>query len=175
VAAYREWIEKRFGALAGRVFEEYPARSDAEVPRVFRTMDTDFDFGFGAWLLADDMARQGDAAYLYHFTYLGAGKFAELGAFHSEEEMFLSRHFWTNWVPQPADTVLSREIIGYWAQFAKTGNPNAGEFPAWPEIRPDRQVCQELGRRVGPEPVPRLQRFPVFQQYLNSRLQKTAQ
>jgi len=172
VAAYRDWLGKRFGQYAGQVFEKYPARSDAEVPVVFRTMDTDFDFGFGAWLLADDMARQGEAAFLYHFTYVGAGKFAELGAFHSEEEMFLSRRFWTSWVAQPGDAALSRTIIRYWADFAKLGDPNEGGLPAWPEMRPERRVCQELGRRVGPKPVPRLNKFGVFQEYLNSRLEK---
>ncbi len=175
VAAYRLWLQKRYGAYAGQVFGQYPARSDAEVPGVFRTMDTDFDFGFGAWLLADDMARQGDAAFLYHFTYIGAGKFAELGAFHSEEEMFLSRRFWTGWIAQPGDAALSRAIIRYWAQFVKTGDPNGPGLPDWPTYKPGQNLCQELGRRIGPEAVPRLRRFDLFQQYLTSRLQKAVQ
>jgi carboxylesterase type B len=90
VAAYRAWLEKKFPLLADRVFAVYPAQMDAEVPVAFRTMFTDYDFAFGAWLLARDAAPTGKDAYLYRFTYVGRGPFAALGAFHSEELMFLS-------------------------------------------------------------------------------------
>ena len=134
-------------------------------------MDTDFDFGFGAWLLANDIARSGQKAFLYHFTYIGTDEFATLGAFHSEELMFLSRKYWTSWIARPYDKVLSDAIVGYWVRFIQTGNPNDPELPAWSVWHPDA-LCQELGRRIGPERVPRAQRFAVFQKYLTSRLQK---
>jgi para-nitrobenzyl esterase len=172
VAAYRQWLQREFGSDADKVFMVYPAHSDAEVPSVFRTMFTDFDFGFGARLLAIDTARIGQPAYLYHFTYVGAGKFAALGAFHSEECMFLSKKYWTTWIHRPYDKVLSNAIIGYWVQFVKTGNPNGDDLPAWPAYHPQTDQCQELGRRIGPERVPRAQRFEIFQQVLTSRLQK---
>lgn len=172
VAQYRDWLRNRFHSLADQVFAEYPARSDGDARRAFETMDTDFDFGFGAWLLAHDTARIGRKAFLYHFTYVGPGEFAALGAFHAEESMFLSRRYWTTWTARPADQPLSRIIIGYWVQFVKTGNPNGADLPAWPTYSPQDRVCQRLGRRIGPEPVPRLKNFPVFQQYLTSRLEQ---
>lgn len=172
VAAYRQWLRNRFGVLADDVFVQYPAHSDSDVPGVFRTMDTDFDFGFGAWLLAEDTARIGEKAFLYHFTYVGSGKFAELGAFHSEENMFLSRRYWTSWVGRPEDAALSRALIGYWARFVKTGNPNQDGLPAWLSYDLSSRQCQELGRHIGPEPVPRLERFPIFEHYLTARLEK---
>lgn len=172
VAAYREWLHNRFKTDADAVFAQYPARLESEARGVFETMDTDFDFGFGAWLLANDTARIGQRAFLYHFTYVGAGEFAGLGAFHSEESMFLSRKYWTSWNSRPHDPVLSDAIVGYWARFIKTGNPNGPSSPVWPAWRPDG-LCQELGLRIGSERVPRAQRFTVFQYYLTSRLQKT--
>lgn len=169
VAAYRRWLDNRFKDQAGEIFARYPARADAEARGVFEQMDTDFDFGFGAWLLANDMARVGQKAFLYHFTYIGSGEFAALGAFHSEELMFLSRKYWTSWVARPYDKLLSDAIVGYWVRFIETGNPNEPDLPAWPAWHPDG-LCQELGRKIAPEPVPRAQRFAVFQQYLTSRL-----
>ncbi|MGA8531690.1 MAG: carboxylesterase family protein [Acidobacteriaceae bacterium] len=171
VAAYRAWLEKEFGPLADRVLAEYPARSDAEVPQAFRRMFTDYDFGFGAWLLARDTGTVGEDAWLYHFSYVGQGPFAELGAFHSEEEMFLSRHYWTSWVARPEDAALSRTIIGYWTNFVKRGDPNGGGLPAWPALQPSGKA-EELGERVGAEAVPRVEKFAVFQEYLTSRLRK---
>ncbi|HET9101151.1 MAG TPA: carboxylesterase family protein [Acidobacteriaceae bacterium] len=175
VEAYRQWLHREFGPMADKVFAQYPAKSDQDVPSVFRTMDTDFDFGFGARLLAIEMARIHQPAYLYHFTYVGAGEFAALGAFHSEESMFLSKKYWTTWIHRPYDKTLSNAIIGYWVQFAKTGDPNTSVLPAWPAYQRNTDLCQELGRRVGAEPVPRAAQFEVFQQFLNSRLAKAPQ
>lgn len=172
VAEYRHWLDKEFGSLANKVFAEYPARSDAQVRDAFRNMLTDYDFGFGARLLARETTQSGQSAYLYYFTYVGAGKFAELGAFHSEESMFLSKKYWTTWVARPYDKTLSNAIIGYWVQFVKAGNPNRIGLPAWPSYNLRTDLAQELGRRIGPEPVPRAQGFGIFQQFLTSRLQK---
>jgi para-nitrobenzyl esterase len=171
VAEYHQWLHREFGALAEKVFAEYPAQSDKNVALAFRAMDTDFDFGFGARLLAMEMAQTHHTAFLYRFTYVGAGQLAELGAFHSEESMFLSKKYWTSWIRRPYDETLSNAIIGYWVQFAKTGNPNSSPFPSWPVYQPTPDLCQELGQRIGPTPVPRAQRFGIFQQFLTSRLQ----
>ncbi len=175
VDEYRQWLHREFGPMADQVFAQYPAKSDKDVPGVFRTMDTDFDFGFGARLLAIEMARIHQPAYLYHFTYVGAGEFAALGAFHSEESMFLSKKYWATWIHRPYDKTLSNAIIGYWVQFAKTGDPNNSALPKWPTYRVSTDLCQELGQRIGAERVPRAERFEVFQQFLDSRLAKPAQ
>ena len=171
VAAYREWLRRRFGTLADRVFAAYPAAADGDVSREFVRMDTDFDFGFGAWLQAKEMAATRQRAWLYQFTYVGAGPFAALGAFHSEELMFLSGHYWTSWPSRPEDAALSRDLIGYWVQFVKTGDPNGTGLPQWPDFARDGQ-CQELGRHVGAEAVPGMEKFGVFQEYLTARLRK---
>jgi para-nitrobenzyl esterase len=171
VAAYKQWLQHEFGSDAGKVFAAYPASTDSEVPNVFGTMFSDFDFGFGARLLASDTARIGQSAFLYHFTYVGAGPFAALGAFHSEENMFLSKKYWTTWVSRPYDKILSDAIIGYWVQFVKTGNPNGDHLPMWPAYGPQTDRCQELGSRIDAERVPRAGRFAIFQQVLTSRLQ----
>ncbi len=172
VDEYRQWLHREFGPMADKVFAQYPAHSDKDVPGIFRTMDTDFDFGFGARLLAIEMARIHQPAYLYHFTYVGAGEFASLGAFHSEESMFLSKKYWTTWIHRPYDQTLSNAIIGYWVEFAKTGNPNNSALPTWPAYQPNTDLSQELGQRIGAERVPRAERFAIFQQFLNDRLAK---
>lgn len=171
VAEYHAWLQRGFGSdVAARVFAAYPAQTDGEVPGVFRTMFSDYDFAFSAWLLARDTPQTGKSAYLYRFTYVGAGPFAKLGAFHSEELMFLSRHFWTTWVHQPGDAALSRTLVGYWSDFVKTGDPNGGGLPEWPEFRSSENECQELGTRVGPERVPRVAKMEIFYKFLRTRL-----
>jgi len=171
VDEYRQWLSREFHSYADKVFDAYPARNDAEVPAAFLAMDTDYDFGFGANLLAREVAARGQRAYLYMFTNVGAGEFAELGAFHSEESMFLSGKFWASWVKSPGDAQLSNAIIGYWIQFAKTGVPSAPALPSWPGYRPKAPMAQELGSHVGQIPVPHAAGKRAFEEILNSQLQ----
>jgi para-nitrobenzyl esterase len=170
VNEYRAWLERRFQGFAERVFAAYPARTDSEVAQAFRRMDTDFDFGFGAWLLARETAHAGQRTFLYRFTYAGQGEFAGLGAFHSEESMFLSKHYWTSWPRTPYDAKLSEAIIRYWVQFVKTGNPNVRGLPAWPRYDAATDRCEQLGISIGPERVPDDKKFGVFAEFLASRL-----
>ncbi len=171
LAAYRKWLSDEFGGFADQVFAAYSATSDSQVPRIFRRMFTDYDFAFGAYLLAKENADAGHPAYLYNFDDVGSGPFAGLGAFHSEENMFLSQRYWTSWVKQPSDAIVSNAIIGYWVNFIRNGSPNGVGLPMWPRYSVDRPLCQRLGRDIGPEPAPQVQRFPVFQRFLNARLQ----
>jgi para-nitrobenzyl esterase len=175
VAAYRRWLRNRFGEFANQVFTAYPVHSDNEVPAIFRQMDTDFDFGYGARLMTREMARIGQRAYLYRFTYVGAGEFASLGAFHMEPSMFLSKIYWPGWVTRPYDRKLSRIMIGYWVQFAKTGDPNGSTLPEWPPYNAETDLCQQLGQQIGPARVPRADRFSVFDADLADRLKKSVQ
>jgi para-nitrobenzyl esterase len=171
VGEYRQWLSREFHNDADKVFAAYPARNDAEVPIAFRAMDTDYEFGFGANLLAREVASHGERAYLYMFTKVGAGEFTELGAFHSEESMFLSGKYWTSWVKSPGDAQLSNTIIGYWTEFAKAGEPSDPRLPPWPPYQPNAPMAQELGLQVKPIPVPHAASMGVFEEILKSQLQ----
>jgi hypothetical protein len=55
----------------GRFFAAYPGTGDAEGPAAFRAMDTDYQFGFGASLLAHEIAatgQRGSSPHSMHFT-----------------------------------------------------------------------------------------------------------
>ncbi len=170
VDEYRQWLSREFDSHADAVFAAYPASTDAQVPAAFRAMDTDYQFGFGARLLAHETAAAGERAYLYTFTNVGAGQFAALGAFHSEESMFLSKKYWASWVNNPGDARLSNTIIGYWVQFAKEGKPSAPGLPPWPAYRHGEPMAQELGSRVAQIQIPRKAKQSVFEQILKDQL-----
>ena len=167
---YHRWLREAFKAHAQEVFAVYPARGDNEVSEAFLNMDIDYEFGFGARLLAREMAHAGQNAFLYNFSYVGTGKFGPLGAFHSEESIFLSKRYWTTWVSSPNDEKLSNVMIGYWAQFAKTSQPSGSGLPPWPTYDPKTDLCQELGRNIGQIPTPRAAKFAVFEEMLKEQL-----
>lgn len=170
MADYRQWLRKSFAQNADAVFAAYPALNDGEVPAAFHELDTDYEFGFGSWLLAQEVARSGQDVFLYNFTYVSGGPLASLGAFHSEESILLSKKYWRSWVHRPEDEVLSDALITYWTQFAKTLNPNGGNLPNWPAYSSRSEVSQELGTRVGEIRVWDLDRFAVFQKILDEQL-----
>ena len=170
LAAYHQFLDRKFGPLAPQVFAAYPAATDVDVLSIFTTMYSDFDYGFSARLLATETARIHQPAYLYHFTYAGHGPFASLGAFHAEELMFLSQHYWTSWIKTPDDQRVSNALIGYWIHFIQTGNPNTQSLPPWPEYDPHQELTQIIGTTITTAPDPHAQRFAPFQQYLDNRL-----
>jgi para-nitrobenzyl esterase len=45
---------------------------------------------------------------------------------------------------KPDQFALSAQMMGYWTQFAATGNPNAGTAPRWPRFGGTAPQLQEL-------------------------------
>jgi len=174
IAQYRAWLKHEFREFAEDVWKEYPAGSDEQVHRIFLRMQTDYDFGFGAHRLALATAAQGQPAYLYYFTYVGRGRFAALGAFHSEELMFLGDTFWKSWIRDAADKRLADIMSDYWTQFAKTGSPNRADQPEWPPYLSESEVCLGLGRVVKARPTPNRAGYEVFERILKARLVEIA-
>jgi para-nitrobenzyl esterase len=174
VSDYRSWLKRNFGNQADAVFQAYPAAQDNQVPAAFRAMDTDYSFGFGSHLLAREVAASGQKAYLYIFTMTGRGPFASLGAFHSLESAYLSKHYWTDWLSGPGDEPLSNAILAYWTHFAATGDPSAPGLPAWSPYNQNNPQAHELGQHIGPVPVPRLDSMSVFMKLLVAQTQNSA-
>jgi para-nitrobenzyl esterase len=52
----------------------------------------------------------------------------------------------------PAQQKLSDQMVAYWTEFARSGNPNGEEQPFWPRFHRQRQVMQSLNTpRPDPE------------------------
>lgn len=68
------------------------------------------------------------------FTILRLRKPAStiLGAHHGLELNFLADSYPSDWEHSEADRKLGEYIRGYWAQFAKMGDPNYRGPSAWP-------------------------------------------
>lgn len=73
---------------------------------------------------------QNNPAYVYYFRRSLPGD--DAGAFHSGELWYTFGTLGSCWRPMTeADHSLSNEIISYWSNFIKTGNPNGAELEPW--------------------------------------------
>jgi carboxylesterase type B len=77
---------------------------------------------------------------------------AAFRAFHGSERFFVLGKLTTagsftgtgSFTPTPAEVGLSDEIMGYWARFAATGDPNGGDASPWPRYDPATDAMPQL-------------------------------
>jgi len=138
---YRQFVEKAFGAAQDKVLEEYAARDADSAGQAACSV-----FGSGFFCGARRMARRMSAIQPRTFRYLFAmpPKFflyqlpgipdwkERFGCFHAAEIPFVF-HFLALPGLEEEDIALSGQMAGYWARFARTGDPNGDGAPHWPQ------------------------------------------
>ncbi len=124
VQQYEARVRDKFGKDADRILAEYPATNPDEVRTQLVRLKTRYDFANSAKTAAASMAKIQPATYLYRYSYNLPGQ--ANGAFHGSENVMLFG------LPEGSDPVVHETIVGYWAQFAKTGNPNGNNRADWP-------------------------------------------
>lgn len=96
-----------------------------------------------------DLARQLSAAggnsWMYYFTRVRNGeKAAQMGAYHGAELPYLFNTH-DSWLPTAtADRELGQVMMEYWLNFARTGNPNRGGLPPWPNYADSGEQVMRL-------------------------------
>jgi para-nitrobenzyl esterase len=153
---FTDQVRIRFGGAAESILKAYPAGSDAEAHESAATLAGDLFKGYPTWKWLESHAATGQAAvYRYSFDRKipvapderingVPATSADIGARHAGdiEYVFGTLTFAVPRVPWTADDErLSDQMMTYWSNFAKSGDPNGSGLPAWPPYqRSDRQV-----------------------------------
>jgi para-nitrobenzyl esterase len=90
------------------------------------------------------MSRHKSKAYLYQFTRV-APPWRFLGAFHASEIAYVFGNLDAKLSFEPRDRELSRTMMAYWVQFARSGDPNGEGRPNWPAYDAETDIHLELG------------------------------
>ena len=65
-----------------------------------------------------------------------------------------------------SDYALSKTMVSYWTNFAKTGNPNGDSLPIWSPWDPVSNKLQELGTNIGPIEERALPSYKILSDYV---------
>ena len=127
-AEYLAALERLFKQSAASVAAQYPLSKFAVPQDALVRIWGDYRLGCTTYDSGARVAAQGVNTYHYAFLRSIPGLEA-LGPTHGVEMPYL---FGTLSQPGADDIGLSDGMQGYWARFAKTGDPNGGGAPAWP-------------------------------------------
>lgn len=131
VAAYRARAQAHYGERAAEFLEIFPASTEEEVKQMNSKLTLIHFAGMTPHLLAGFNSQP---VFVYEFGHVPPDKpgFPNYGAFHTSEVPFVlhTLHKWQRpW--RPIDHQIEKTMSAYWVHFAKTGNPNGQDLPAW--------------------------------------------
>jgi para-nitrobenzyl esterase len=129
--------QKDFGDKAEQFLKLYPTDTPEHVFRSAQDYAGDKFIAFSTWAWLEAAAKTGkQPVYRYRFD-LGPPsdpKGPQMGAYHSAEIEYvfgqLDSKTDVKWSPETR--ALSAQMQKYWANFAKTGDPNGPGLPKWP-------------------------------------------
>jgi len=168
-ATSKEQLLALFGNMKPDAAKVYDPDGNTEFAQMLTLVNTDKVWAEPARFTAKAFAAKGKPAYIYLFSYVSPAmkQRMQYGAAHASEIQYVFDKL--NSQPgatvAPKDQEVAKLMNAYWANFAKTGNPNGKGLPNWPvydatkneilEFRPD-------GTAVG-EPDPRKVRLDVIE------------
>lgn len=171
-------LQEREEALAS-VFGLNPAKA----LQALYGMNSEDSWDAGATdMLGDDMfgvhmrfvgrqnAGSGAPTFLYHFTRVPPSPRQTIGAFHAAEIPFVFDSHPSGLRTTPADADLTRAMLSYWTNFARTGDPNGTGVPEWPAYEPDRDVWLDLNHSIRVIESLRARKLDILEETLLQRI-----
>ena len=132
----KEELFSMFGELKNEAKAAYDPNGDKEFAEIITLFNTDWVWGEPARFTARKFVANAQPVYIYQYGYVPPSmkEWMRFGAGHGAEVPFV----FGNVVNRDGSSVdaesekLATIMNTYWANFAKTGNPNSQELANWP-------------------------------------------
>jgi para-nitrobenzyl esterase len=168
--AYTAFVTKRFGAFAPAIFAVYPATPEQAL-RSHKDVYRETDFAWGTWAWAHLQSETGKSeVFVYYFNhrppYPNTPEYATVGVSHGDELDYVFGWQEPGQLPwTPTDRKLSDAVLSYWANFAKSGDPNGPGLPQWPRFRADHPMAMHFKDQPEAGAYPNLEKVEFWEKY----------
>ena len=137
VDKWKAYAADQFKDRAEEFLKLYPGETDDQASRSAVDYGSDSFIAFATWKWIEAQRRTGGApVFRYHFELaaLPSKYHPDLAAFHSDdiEYVFGTLDTRPGAVWRPEDRRLSEQMMSYWTNFARSGDPNGKGLPPWP-------------------------------------------
>jgi len=166
----KEELLSLFGSLRDEAIAAYDPDGTTDFAEMLTMVNTDKVWAEPARFTANTWAAKGDPAYIYLFSYVPASMQERMrfGAPHGSEIAYVFNNLTARWgadTTTPKDQEVAKMMNTYWANFAKTGDPNGKGLPKWPVYNTQNEEILDIqpdGKLVG-KPDPRKARLDVIE------------
>jgi carboxylesterase 2 len=176
---YKYYCTLKYGNLSDRYFKLYPSYNNETIAsQAWNAAARDTSL-VGSWAYATDWYKAASSDfYTYYWTHAPPGQ--SQGAFHQSEIMYALNALYANDETYPftkIDYEIQERMSAYWANFAKTLNPNKGgsytgsrSLPRWtPNSANGTQVVMELGNKFKNVPIAKPQQVELLMDYFHQQ------
>jgi para-nitrobenzyl esterase len=138
---WRAYAAENFKARAAEFLSLYPGKTDQQAWRSAADYGGDAFVAFHTWRWIEAQTNAGESpTWRYHLELaaLPSKYHTDVAVFHSDdiEYVFGTLDTRPGETIRPEDRRLSEQMMGYWTNFAKTGDPNGPGLPVWPRYGP---------------------------------------
>ncbi|WP_437397623.1 carboxylesterase/lipase family protein [Flagellimonas lutimaris] len=145
----KEELFALFGDLGGEAKSVYDPKGDKEFAEVIAKFNTDWVWAEPARFTANTFVAAGEPVYFYHFDFVSDPMKERMpyGAGHGTDISYVFNTLdarWGNPEKTAEDEKLAETMNTYWANFAKTGNPNGEGLPQWPGYTPESNMILDI-------------------------------
>ncbi|HEX2922166.1 MAG TPA: carboxylesterase family protein [Bacteroidales bacterium] len=178
-AEYIKSVKDRYGKFADDLIKAYPVGENT-VTKTARDLDRDAAFGWHTWVWARLQSSTGKSKVFYYYfdqhpDYPADSPRAGYGSQHGSEIAYVFQHLDSS-NPMMRNTTITKEdqdiseaMSTYWTNFAKYGDPNGKEVPAWPVFSDNNSAVMYFNKTPHVGPVPSAEALKVLDTYFSWR------